>query len=261
MCLYSVCIEDLLIKINLNKKIKGYSLNIIDNLQIKNKAYANDVTCFTQDDVIEIFNEFERWGNFSGSSVNKDKTQILSTNTNLVNNKQLKKYVAEEVKILGIFFNKFGVSLNNYIYAKEKLYKSLILWHNCQLDMIQRITALKTYIMSKIWFVLKFLIIEENKIKVLERDIFHFIWKGNREFISRKQIMKQKDCGGLNMFCLRTIIKSIHVKYFYDFISFYHLHEYQFCLHYFKIEIRDKLANFNLIPILPDKYFYKYFFL
>ena len=101
MWLYSVCIEDLLIKINLNKKIKGYSLNIIDNLQIKNKAYADDVTCFTQDDdsIIEIFNEFERWGNFSGSSVNKDKTQILSTNTNLVNNKQLKKYVAEEVKI------------------------------------------------------------------------------------------------------------------------------------------------------------------
>ena len=59
--MYLICIEDLLI--NLNKRIKGYSLNIVVNLQIKNKAYANDVTCFTKDEesIIEIFNESERW--------------------------------------------------------------------------------------------------------------------------------------------------------------------------------------------------------
>ena len=227
-----ICIEDLLEKINTNMNIKGYTLNILDTIQIKCKAYADDVTCFTQDEfsTSEILLEFEKWGNYSGSSINKEKTQILCVNTVIEKNSKLNKFNENEVKIFGILFNKFGVSANSYIHAKEKFYKSLTLWINCPLDMIQRITAIKTYIMSKLWFVLKFFIIEEKEIKVLEKDIFHFIWKGNREFISRKQLMKKKEEGGLNMFCLRSTLKAIYIKYFYDFIINHYRHEYQFCV-------------------------------
>ena len=264
MWLYTVCIEDLLIKINKNKKINGYKLNILDNCPIINKAYADDVTCFTKDffSIKEILNEFEVWGNYSGSKINKEKTKILSINNNIVSD-EFRKYITDEVKILGLYFDKFGPSKTNIVDASEKMCKSLTVWNNCNMDMIQRITALKTFIMSKMWFVLKFFKLNEKQIKLIEKDMYNFVWKGKREFIEREQMIKIKEEGGLNMICLRSTLNAMNIKYFYDFVLFHDRHEYQFNLLFFKNFIKDHLKNFNIIPVESEKnmpFFYKSIF-
>ena len=73
------------------------------------------------------------------------------------------------MKILGLTFDKFSPSKTNIVDTSEKMCKSLTVWNNCNIDMIQRIAALKTFIMSKMWFVLKFFKLNENKIKSLRR--------------------------------------------------------------------------------------------
>jgi hypothetical protein len=54
-------------------------------MSIKGRAYADDVNLFTRNthSIYEIFNEFNRWGYFSGAEINKDKTKILTINSNL----------------------------------------------------------------------------------------------------------------------------------------------------------------------------------
>ena len=260
MWLYTICIEDLLIKINLNKNIIGYRFNIINNYEIKNKAYADDVTCFTVDtnSIIEIFNEFTRWGKFSGSNINKEKTQIISINSSIP--ESLSKFIANEAKILGIIFDKFGPAKTNLKTTITKLYNALTLWNNCSLNMIQRITALKTFICSKLWFVLKFCKLNEETIKSLENDFFHFVWNGKRDFINRNQMKKSIENGGLNMLCLNSTLIAMDIKYFQDFTKNFMRDEFQYGLKFLKFHIKHLLDNynFNIIPVenkIP--FFYK----
>ena len=66
--------------INNNNEINGYSLNILNNKEIKCRAYADDVNLFTKDShsIYNIFYEFELWGQYSGAEINKDKTKIIN---------------------------------------------------------------------------------------------------------------------------------------------------------------------------------------
>ena len=73
MVLYILCIEDLIQKVKANENIDGYK---IANLTFKISGYADDIVGYvTNNNSIEhFFNEFEKWGKFSGARVNKKKT-------------------------------------------------------------------------------------------------------------------------------------------------------------------------------------------
>jgi hypothetical protein len=62
----------------------------------------------------------------------------------------------------------------------------LILWNLTNFDMLQRITALKTFILSKLWFILNFVVLKRNQIIILERKIYQYVWNNKMELIKRK---------------------------------------------------------------------------
>jgi hypothetical protein len=103
------------------------------------------------------------------------------------------------------------------IIAVNKLIKTLYIWNDINLDLIQRITALKTFIMSKIWFVINFINISNSKIDEINKKIFNFLWCGKRDFIKRKTIIGNYDEGGHKMICLHSKKMSIRYKHFCDF--------------------------------------------
>jgi hypothetical protein len=185
MWLYILCIEELLIRINSNPRIQGY----------------ND--------------EFNKWGLIFGGEININKTQILRINGTLGQENSI--YEVQQFKILGIIFNKNGIDESNMIIAVNKLIKTLYIWNDINLDLIQRITALKTFIMSKIWFVINFINISNSKIDEINKKIFNFLWCGKRDFIKRKTIIGNYDESGLKRICLHSKIMSIRYKHFCDF--------------------------------------------
>ncbi len=67
----------------------------------------------------------------------------------------------DEIKILGVKFNKNGISSSNVREIFDKIDISLHLWSFKEFDMLQRITALKTFILSKLWFILNFVYLEQ----------------------------------------------------------------------------------------------------
>ena len=75
----------------------------------------------------------------------------------------------------------------------------IILWNLKDFDMLQRITALKSFILSKLWFILNFVVLKRNEIIILERKIFQNVWINKIELIKRKTIIKDKREGGLDM--------------------------------------------------------------
>ena len=68
-----------------------------------------------------------------------------------------------------------------------------------EFEMLQRITALKTFILSKLWFILNFIYLDKNEIMMLERKIYLYLWSNKQELIKRSTLIKAKNEGGLDM--------------------------------------------------------------
>jgi hypothetical protein len=91
--------------------------------------------------------KFKKWGKFSGGEINKNKTKILNINGNI--DKVFEHLCVDEIKILGVKFYKNGISISNVREILDKIDISLHLWNFKELDMLQRIAALKKFILSK----------------------------------------------------------------------------------------------------------------
>ena len=52
--------------------------------------------------------------------------------------------------------------------------------------MLERITALKKFVLSKFWYQANFFVIKNQEIKIIQKIIFNFIRNNNREFILAK---------------------------------------------------------------------------
>ncbi len=120
----------------------------------------------------------------------------------------------ETIKILGIFFNKYGIDKINITKTVEKVNQSLIIWNDIKLDLIQRITALKTFILSKFWYIANFIPIEEKLVDDLNKKCFKFILNSKREFVKRNTMIGDYNEGGLNMICIKSKLLSIKLKFF-----------------------------------------------
>jgi len=168
MMLYILAIEELMLRIKSNKSIKGYNIFVLENKEIKATAYADDIVGYVSDKLsVELFfQEFDEWGEISGASINKEKTIIVDVN-NSVN--------IEDFKVLGIYFNKKGISSKNLEIVIEKIRKALFLWDIPSLNMLDRITIVKTFLLSKLWFTATFLFINQEKIKEINSMLFKFI--------------------------------------------------------------------------------------
>ena len=68
----------------------------------------------------------------------------------------------------------------------EKIENTLNLWNGMRFNIIDKITVVRTFGLSKLWYLLNFLYIEESEIKNIESIAFKYIWGNNLELISRK---------------------------------------------------------------------------
>ncbi len=198
--------------------------------------------------IIQLENcfDFEKWGKFSGGEINKSKTKIL--NINGVIDKEFEHLCVDEMRILGVKFDRNGISSSNIKEVFNKIDSSLYLWNFKQFDMMQRITALKTFILSKLWFILNFITLQRNEIIILERKIFQFLWSDQQELIKRATLIKAKEENGLDMIDINSKIVAIKIKQYLYLLKNYNRIEYQYCLKWLKFKMRDFINNINIIP-------------
>jgi len=252
MWLYILALQELLISIKNNKVINGYKLNILSSIETKTRAYADDIggTLIDDGSIKELFIEFEKWGKYSGGEINKNKTKIL--NINGIIDKDIEHLYVDEIKILGVKFNKNGISCVNVKEIFDKIDISLNLWNFKEFDMLQRITALKTFILSKLWFILNFIYLDKNEIMILERKIYKYLWSNKQELIKRGTLIRSKKEGGLDMIDINSKIEAIRIKQYLYILNNYNKIEYQYSLKWLKFKMRNFISNINIIPYESD---------
>ena len=213
MFLYTAGIEELLVRISLNRKIEGYLIKVASSipLEIKSTAYADDnVGIHRSLNSLEFFfEEFKEWGKISGARINEDKTKILAISSNKTSYKDFK--FVEKIKILGIIFNKNGFDKENLSTCLNKINTTFNIWTSIKLNMMERITVLKTFALSKLWYQANFVVLKECEIKRIESMAFKFIWNGC-ELIKRSTLLLDYSEGGLNMISIRAKLRAISIR-------------------------------------------------
>jgi hypothetical protein len=176
----------------------------------------------------QAFKVFEYWGNYFGGFINKEKTKILNINGFI--DDDLKDLCVNETGILCIVFNKNGISDINLNKVMTQINNMLVLWNLKNFDMLQRITALETFILSKLWFILNFVVLKRNQIIILERKIYQYIWNNKIELIKKKTLIKSKLEGGLDMIDKFSKIQAMYVKQYIHLLNNHQKVEYQYGL-------------------------------
>jgi exonuclease III len=229
-CLFILCIDPLLRKIESNKKIAAIELEN-RNIKVSNKTgtFADDVFAITTDDpdcLNEIFAEYNKFSRRSGIELNVDKTEILRLGSQpdqfkkvyFVNNLMIES--VESVKICGITFsNNKGLAYKKNIKDKIiKLERQLIMWLSRGLTFEGKILIVKTFGISQILYSLQVCHIEPEELKTIERIIFKFIWnkkwnnKPGPDRIKRCVMKQEHKFGGLKAPDIAHMNSALKVK-------------------------------------------------
>ena len=253
MLLYVIAIEELILRIDLNPNIKGYKINIFNQIEIKTSAYADDVCGYTSDELSigKFFKEFTEWGRISGASINKNKTKILSLNNSNSSNYDDKR--VSELKILGVIFDSNGVSKINLDIIKSKIINSTLIWSRVNINMIERIVACKTFILNKLWFIANLTFINEKFLRDINKIIHNFIWNNSIELVKRNLMILPLEKGGLDMFNLKAKLETIYFQNFIYISRQYQRVCYNLSVYWLKFFLKElNLKNFNIIPTGQD---------
>ena len=113
--------------------------------------------------------------------------------------------------------------------------------------MLERITVLRTFALSKLWYQANFVLLNESEIKKIETMCFKFIWNGS-ELIKRSTLLLDYTEGGLKMLDIRAKLRTISLRNFLYFKQSINRPQYQLCAYWLKFQLKDFIVNFNIFP-------------
>ena len=113
--------------------------------------------------------------------------------------------------------------------------------------MMERITVLKTFALSKLWYQANFVVLNESVIKKIETMAYKFIWN-SCELIKRDTLLLDYSEGGLKMISIRAKLKTISLRNFMYIKFCINRPQYQLSVYWLKFYLRDYIKNFNIFP-------------
>ena len=234
--LFVLTVELLAIKLRENENIQSLLGNQHTiGKDSKTVSHADDITLFLKGKVdltltLKIIDDF---GKFSGLKLNRKKCKALSvggldvTNTPEAEDevKWLKK--GDKIKILGIFFSaekEASLISDNWEGKIKEIKKSITRWCRRDLSLYGKIIVAKTFLLSKISYVIQSLSLPQTILNEIDLLLFKFLWQ--KQNTNRKAFEKVKravlcldiDKGGLKMirvqdqqqvFLIKWITRSI----------------------------------------------------
>jgi hypothetical protein len=148
----------------------------------------------------------------SGASLNINKSVYMRFNNCNLGDQTIPE--VESLKILGI---RFKASLNN---TAKTNFDSLIatvsfMFRNNSirnLNLIQKVWATNTFILSKLWYVSQVIPPGNQQIAQLKRVIGNFLWAGHLYRIDRRQLWLTRKEGGLSLISIEYKMKALFLK-------------------------------------------------
>lgn len=125
----------------------------------------------------------------------------------------------DEIKIFGIFFKNSYRSMvkKNWDYRYGKFMNSIRSWFSRSGLLLQaRINILKTFALSRVYYIASVLPLPKTTAKKFEGSIGNFIWKSSGWVlrVAQDELKNDPKKGGLNLVCLTSMAKSLLLSQF-----------------------------------------------
>ena len=203
--LYVLALEPVLINIRADDRISGCPIPGRRTNPPKLTAFADDCKFVinTDQSVSVIFEHFDNYSKFSGSKINKDKTELLFIGTwrNRIETPLNIKRV-ESMNIFGIVFGTTNLR-DNWNPVVENILQRINIFSSRKLSLPAKAKIINVMILAKAWY-LAAIIPPPRAVQVtIERNIFRFLWSGKRETINRKTMYLPLEEGGVGIFDIR----------------------------------------------------------
>ena len=213
--------------IKYNKDIKGI---FIEGIEYKASQFADDTTLTldgSQKSLQAALNTLEIFGSISGLKMNTTKTKVIwigrkrYSKDKLVTSPML-EWGNTEFDLLGL---KFSINLDNMIKINYEKYitqmkTTINHWNKRYLTPLGKITVIKSLIISK--FIHLFTSLpkpDQQIIKIINNQLFSFIWDNKPDKIKRTLIKQEIIEGGLNMIDVDAFIKSLKISWIKKLIA------------------------------------------
>ena len=220
--------EILSVKLKNSNQLKGISVPEKNVTLNKVLQYADDTSLILKNEyelksALEII---EKFGTFSGLRLNRHKSVVLplggyvKTETHSSNVKWLKPN--EHIKILGVYFSaeneasKIELNWKSKIQSMSRIVNN---YRNRNISLYGKIILCKTFVLSKINYILQSLTLPETVLAEIDRIMFKFIWQkqiSNKkavEKINRTTLCQDVPSGGLDMISVKDQQKVYHVNW------------------------------------------------
>ena len=217
--LFVIVVELLAIKIRHDPQISG----ILENTNVPHSGtkliqYADDMNLFvkTTDCIrrtLEITDEFET---FTGLALNRKKSIGMGLGKNKgITDPEIGitwKKRGESIKVLGVFFNastEASLLEENWKPKFEDMKRIMNVWSRRNLSLFGKCIVIKTFLLSKISYILQSLCLPDSVIERFDALFFRFLWKNKgldtraHEKIKRSVLCLDRSEGGINMISIR----------------------------------------------------------
>ena len=226
--LFLLVAELLSIKLRHSKEIKGISITN-KNFQLqKILQYADDTSLFLKDEneLTCAFNIIDNFGAISGLKLNRHKSSILPLGgfiaeiTNSCNAKWLQP--DDYIKILGVYFSaeKEASTIKlNWEPKIASMLRKINNWNKRNISMYGKVILCKTFLLSKINYIIQSLSLPDNVLAEIDRIMFKFIWQkrssNKRAFerVNRTLMCQDISLGGLKMISVKDQQKVFHINW------------------------------------------------
>ena len=221
--LFILVVECLAIKIRSNDSIKSMSfLNNNRDKDTKLLQYADDITLFIKciESLSLTLKEIDSFKQISGLILNREKSigMWLGRDKGRPPGGEGIKWLKEDenIKILGIYYSsntEASLIEQNWSTKIEEVKRVMMQWSRRNISLWGKSIIVKTFILSKLNYILQSLCLPDHVLKLIDSLVFKFIWKSGSNSTGHERIKRTTLCldvseGGISMI---SIIDQQHV--------------------------------------------------
>jgi len=182
---------------------------------VKVLGYADDLTTFVRncDEENETLKMLNLFNASSGGKTNTEKTEMLWMSDWLPPPAFKSKVKQDYCTFLGVPLDGQGQIPQGIIDQRIAAVKTnMAIWNQYNLSYNERCLILRTFILSRLMYLLAFVKIPCETTNHLQKLINMFFWKNKRPTIAFRTLVGRKWNGGLALPCIKSMIDSVRIK-------------------------------------------------
>jgi hypothetical protein len=210
--IFIICVEILLIKLEMGGEGKIISRTAEDlagnPVSALNEAFADDLTILfklIQGAAEKILSILDSFGAVSGLQINKDKTHIMVSGREWVGDDNIEGIkIKRECRLLGVNIDDRVKNLEgNWENCIVKIRGLINYWNQFNLTISGRVLVAKTFLLSKVTFLLGFISLEKRTAEKIELLIEKYV-TGKLQ-IAKDRIYNKLEQGGLGLLKIQEL--------------------------------------------------------